>query len=156
MRRPRVHWTPLRLRELCCGPLYLTGGHQRDRKWDTVISIGYQWRIGRLMEIGEGPQVGWTQCTPPGFSGGQLGGIQAHCSPPESTEGLWVSSGSRCRSLPIDAVSTAGYITGQNGSRSNQSTFSLRSIDLPAYLLFPKVSGLYRVRDFLYGYRSRS
>ncbi|KAF8187634.1 hypothetical protein K438DRAFT_1764794 [Mycena galopus ATCC 62051] len=36
-RCPRVHWTPLRLRELCCGPLYLTGGHQRDR------TNGTQW-----------------------------------------------------------------------------------------------------------------
>lgn len=82
-----------------------------QNQWDTVVSIGYQWRIGRLMEIGEGSEVGWTQCTPPGFSGGQLAGTQTHCSPPESTEGLWVSSGSQCRSLPIDAVSTAGYIT---------------------------------------------
>ncbi|KAJ7847954.1 hypothetical protein B0H13DRAFT_1907011 [Mycena leptocephala] len=28
----------------------------RDRKWDPVVSIGYQWRIGRLMEIGEGSE----------------------------------------------------------------------------------------------------
>lgn len=92
-----------------------------QNQWDTVVSIGYQWRIGRLMEIGEGSEVGWTQCTPPGFSGGQLAGTQTHRSPPESTEGLWVSSGSQCRSLPIDAVSTAGYITGN----SRCSTFKL-------------------------------
>ncbi|KAJ7931955.1 hypothetical protein B0H13DRAFT_1857374 [Mycena leptocephala] len=32
-----------------------------QNQWDTVVSVGYQWRIGRLMEIGEGSEVGWTQ-----------------------------------------------------------------------------------------------
>ncbi|KAJ7846985.1 hypothetical protein B0H14DRAFT_3677413 [Mycena olivaceomarginata] len=27
-----------------------------QNQWDTVVSIGYQWRIGRLMEIGEGSE----------------------------------------------------------------------------------------------------
>ncbi|KAJ7836085.1 hypothetical protein B0H13DRAFT_1913289 [Mycena leptocephala] len=50
-----------------------------QNRWDTVVSIRYQWQIGWLMEIGEGSEVS---------VGGQLAGIQTHCSPPESTEGL--------------------------------------------------------------------
>jgi hypothetical protein len=38
------------------------------------------------------------------FQWGQLAGIQAHCSPPESTEGLWfavVADADHCRSMPF-------------------------------------------------------
>ncbi|KAJ7826524.1 hypothetical protein B0H13DRAFT_1918130 [Mycena leptocephala] len=55
-------WTPMEY-EMSEGPLDTIKAEGivlwsiRDRKWDTVISIGYQWRIGRLMEIGEGPQL---------------------------------------------------------------------------------------------------